>query len=176
MASLQILSKSMSQRSIVHMLKRNIHVEKKLLELGVQLPTSAAPAGNYVSCVRSGNLLFLAGHLPFNSDGFMLKGKVGDKVTVDEGYQAAKCCAIGLLSTLKKELGDLDKVVRIVKVTGMVNCTSEFESHPAVINGASDLLAQAFGDAGKHARVAAGYTSLPFNASVEVDLVVEVSA
>jgi len=152
---------------------RSIHVESRLDKLGIKLEPASPPKGNYVSCVRTGNLLFLSGHLPYNN-GKLITGKVGQDLSVEDGYNAAKAVCVGLLSTLKAELGDLDKVKRVVKVTGMVNAVPTFTEHPKVINGCSDLLVDAFLSQGKHARVAAGYGSLPLNVACEVDLVVEV--
>ncbi len=149
--------------------------EARLRELGLSLPPPARPAGNYVEAAPAGNLLFLAGHGPRHADGSLFTGRVGEDLTVEQGYEAARAAALGLLSTMKAELGDLDRVIRIVKVLGMVQCTPEFGQHPAVINGASDLLVAVLGKAGRHARSAVGMTSLPFGIAVEVELVAEVA-
>jgi enamine deaminase RidA (YjgF/YER057c/UK114 family) len=148
-------------------------VDEKLKELGIELPSSAAPVGNYVPAVRSGNLVFLSGHGPVGKDG-VVTGKVGRELTVEAGYEAAKIVAIGLLGSLKGLIGDLDKVRRVVKLLGMVNCDSAFTEHPGVIDGASDLLVEVFGERGKHARSAVGMNALPFDIAVEIEMIVEV--
>jgi enamine deaminase RidA (YjgF/YER057c/UK114 family) len=153
-------------------------IDEKLASLGIIVPIPPAPKGNYVSVVSvgTGTLLHLCGHLPRNvNDGSLIVGKVGRDLTVDDGYNSARLCAIQILGTLKQELGSLDRVARIVKVVGFVNCTDDFTQHPAVINGASDLLAQVFGEKGRHARSAVGSCSLPFGVATEVECVVEVS-
>lgn len=150
-------------------------VEKKLAELGIELPTPPPPVANYVRAVRSGNLVFLAGHGPLGPDGEYVKGKLGpEMLSVDEGYRAARLTAIALLASLKQEIGDLDKVTRIVKVTGMVNSHPDFTDQPKVINGCSDLLVEVFGERGKHARAAVGMASLPIGIAVEIEMIVEV--
>ncbi len=149
-------------------------VETRLKEMGIELPPAVKPVGNYVPAVRTGNLVFLSGHGPFKEDGTMVSGKAGREMTLDEGYEAARRVAIGLLGTLKAEIGDLDKVKKVIKVLGMVNCTCDFVDQPKVINGASDLLVQAFGDKGKHARSAVGVNVLPFDITVEIEMIVEV--
>ena len=148
--------------------------EQKIKDLGIELFTPPPPVANYVKAVRTGNLVFLAGHGPTKPDGGYVTGKVGSDLTIKEGYAAARLVAIALLSSLKAEIGDLNKVTRIVKVKGMVNATSDFTSQPEVINGCSDLLVEIFGDKGKHARAAVGMGSLPRNISVEIEMVVEV--
>ena len=148
--------------------------EQKIKDLGIELFTPPPPVANYVKAVRTGNLVFLAGHGPTKPGGGFVAGKVGSDLTIKEGYDAARLVAIALLSSLKAEIGDLNKVTRIVKVKGMVNATSDFTSHPEVINGCSDLLVEIFGDKGKHARAAVGMGSLPRNISVEIEMVVEV--
>lgn len=148
--------------------------EKKLKELGIELFKPGAPVANYVKAVRSGNLIFLAGHGPTKADGSNITGKVGKDLTLEQGYEAAKQTAIALLSTLKAELGDLNKVKRVVKVNGWVNCNSDFADQPKVINGCSDLLVSIFGDNGKHARAALGANALPSNIAVEIEMIVEV--
>ncbi len=148
--------------------------EARLKELGLELPASAAPVGNYVPAVRTGNLVFLSGHGPVGKDGTVATGKVGSDLTVEQGYEAAKIVAVGLLGSLKDLIGSLDKVSRVVKLLGMVNCDASFFDQPQVINGASDLLVEVFGDKGKHARSAVGMNSLPFNIAVEIEMIVEV--
>jgi len=160
--------------SITGAFAQNIDVEKKLKELGITLPASPKPIANYVKAVRSGNLVFLSGHGPSNPDGTSITGKVGKDLTVDQGYDAAKSAGLNLLSSLKAEIGDLNKVKRIVKVLGMVNCTENFMDQPKVINGFSDLMVAVFGEKGKHARSAVGMYALPMNISVEIEMIVEV--
>ncbi len=149
--------------------------EQRLQELGVVLPAPARPVANFVTAVRTGNLLFVAGHGPCGTPSEKVIGKVGRERTVDEGYEAARQTALCLLATVKAELGSLAKVKRIVRVFGMVNAVEGFEQHPKVINGCSDLLVAIFGERGKHARAAVGMASLPFNWTVEIEMVVEVS-
>ena len=153
---------------------QKVDFDKKLKELGVELMPPTKPMANYVKAVRTGNLLYLAGHGPTLPDGSNITGKVGRDLTLDEGYNAARQTGISLLSTLKGELGDLNKVKRVVKVLGMVNCHSDFTDQPKVINGCSDLLVAVFGEKGKHARSAVGMNSLPSNIAVEIEIIVEV--
>ena len=149
-------------------------VEERLAAKGHTLPEAPRPMANYVEAVRVGSLLFLAGHGPAEN-GQLITGKVGAQHDIQAGYRAAQLTALSLLATLKHELGDLDKVKRIVKVLGMVNCPPEFTNHPEVINGCSDLLVEAFGpEVGKHARSAVGMGSLPRDISVEIEMIVEV--
>ena len=148
--------------------------EKKLKELTIELIAPSKPIANYVKAVRTGNLIFLAGHGPTKADGSTTAGKLGKDMTIEQGYEAARQTGISLLSTLKVELGDLKKVKRIVKVLGMVNCTDTFTDQPKVMNGFSDLMVAVFGDKGKHARSAVGMYALPLNMAVEIEMVVEV--
>ena len=148
-------------------------IEEKLKQLGLELPSSAKPMANYVPAVRTGNLVFLSGHGPLEKDR-LVTGKVGSDLTVEEGYQAARLTAIGLLGSLKALIGDLERVRRIVKLLGMVNCDPTFMEQPQVVNGASDLLVEVFGDRGRHARSAVGTNSLPVNIAVEIEMIVEV--
>lgn len=148
--------------------------DKKIQELGIELIQPTKPVANYVKAVRTGNLLYLSGHGPSKPDGTSITGKVGKDMTIEEGYAAARQSAISLLSTMKSELGSLNKVKRIVKVLGMVNCTPEFTDQPKVINGCSDLLVAVFGENGKHARSAVGMNALPSNITVEIEIIVEV--
>lgn len=148
--------------------------EQKLKELGIELPEIGPPVANYVDVVRSGNLLFLAGKGSRNEDGTRITGKVGVDLTIEEGYEAAKSIALQHLAVIKKEIGDLSKVVQIVKVLGMVNTTPEFTQHSQVINGYSDFMVEIFGEKGRHARSAVGMNSLPVNLAVEIEVVVEV--
>ncbi|MGV3559553.1 RidA family protein [Larkinella arboricola] len=149
-------------------------VEAKLKEQGITLDKPTASLANYVKAVRTGNLVFLSGHVSNRADGTGIKGKLGKELSVEQGYEAAKLAAIGLLSSLKAEIGNLDKVKRVVKVLGMVNSTPEFADQPKVVNGCSDLMVKAFGDKGKHARSAVGVAALPSDYAVEVEMIVEV--
>ena len=147
-----------------------MQIEKRLEQLGIELPPVPTAAGNYVHAVRTGSLLFLAGKGPGNST-----GKVGGDVSQDQAYADARAVGLNLLAVLKAELGDLDKVNRIVKVLGMVNATPDFGAHPQVINGCSDLFVEVFGDRGRHARSAVGMGSLPGQITVEIECIVEVT-
>ncbi len=149
-------------------------VEKKLKDLKIELFKPAAPIATYTKAVRVGNLIYLSGHGPGKADGTTITGKVGKDITLEQGYQAARQTAVSMLSTLKAEIDDLNKVKRIVKVLGMVNCTDDFKDHPKVINGFSDLLVSLYGEKGLHARSAVGVNSLPNNMAVEVEMIVEV--
>lgn len=149
--------------------------EQKLKELKVELFKPAAPIANYVKAVRVGNMIYLAGHGPTKADGSNILGKVGKDLTVEQGYMAARQTGIAILSTLKAEIGDLNKVKRVVKVLGMVNCTDDFKDHPKVINGFSDFIVSVFGEKGMHARSAVGMGSLPLNIAVEVEMIVELT-
>jgi len=150
-------------------------VEQKLKDQKIELFKPSAPIANYVKAVRVGNLIYLAGHGPTKADGTHITGKVGKDLTIEQGYMAARQSAISILSTLKAEIGDLNKVKRIVKVLGLVNCTNDFIEHPKVINGFSDLIVSIFGEKGLHARSAVGTNSLPLNITVEVEMIVEVT-
>lgn len=154
-----------------------MEVEKKLVELGLSLPPSPAPVANYVPAVRSGNLLFVSGHGPaLVKDGKSeyIRGKLGRDLTVEQGYEAAKQVMLNILQSIKGVISDLDKVRRIVKVLGFVNCTEDFPDQPKVINGASDLLVTLYGEQGRHARSAVGMQQLPFGIAVEIEMVVEI--
>ena len=148
--------------------------EARLSELGIELTTPSSPVANYVNAVRTGNLVFLAGKGPRKADGEYVTGKLGSDLTVEEGYKAARLVGISQLAVLKAELGNLNKVKRIVKVLGMVNATPDFTDQPEVVNGFSDLMVEVFGERGKHARAAVGMGSLPRGISVEIEVVVEV--
>ncbi|TMU54771.1 RidA family protein [Flagellimonas algicola] len=148
--------------------------ESKLADLDITLGTPSSPVANYVNVVRTGNLLFLAGKGPTQANGELITGKVGDDLTVEQGYEAARVTGINQLTVLKAELGNLNKVKRVVKVLGMVNAVPEFGNHPEVINGFSDLMVEVFGDRGKHARAAVGMGSLPRNIAVEIEMIIEV--
>ena len=152
---------------------QTIDFDKKLKDLGIELSAPVKPIANYVKAVRTGNLLYLSGHGPTKADGSNITGKVGKDLTTEQGYDAAKQVGVAILSTLKAELGDLNKVKRVVKVLGMVNCTENFVDQPKVMNGFSDLMVAVFGEKGKHARSAVGMYALPSNIAVEVEIVVE---
>jgi enamine deaminase RidA (YjgF/YER057c/UK114 family) len=149
--------------------------EQRLKDAGIMLPPVPKPAANYVNAVRTGNLLFLAGKGPTKPDGTNITGKLGKDLTVQQGYDAARLTAINQLAVLKAELGSLNKVKRIVKVLGMIQCVPEFTDHSKVMNGFSDLMATVFADAGKHARSSVGMIALPFGIAVEVEMIVEVT-
>ena len=146
-------------------------VEEKLKDMGLELPKIPKPVANYVPAVRTGNLLFVSGHGPQKD---IAIGKVGKELTLEEGYEAARSTALCLLSTIKNTIGDLDKVKRVAKLIGFVNCSEDFTDQPKVVNGASDLFAEVFGERGKHARAAVGMYQLPGGIPVEIEAIVEV--
>lgn len=147
-------------------------IEQRLSELGIKLPGPGAPGGNYVPYVQVGNLLFMAGQVCRSEGKMMYVGKVGRDVSVEEGQKAARLCALNLLAQLKVACsGDLDRVVRCVRMGGFVNCGPDFMEQPKVVNGASDLMVEVFGDAGKHARTAVGVAALPMDSAVEVEAI-----
>jgi len=149
-------------------------IEKKLEDLKIALPTPAAPVANYVGFVRSGRLLFVSGQLCLHDGALVATGKLGDMVSPAEGQAAARACAINLLAQVKAALGDLDKVVRVVRLGGFINATPDFVDVPKVMNGASDLMVAIFGDKGRHARSTVGVAVLPGDAAVEVEGIFEV--
>ena len=150
-----------------------MNIESRIKELGHTLPEAPAPAGSYVNCVRSGNLLFLAGGIPpLDDDTF--KGKVPTDTSLETAQEAARLITLNRLAVVKAEIGDLDKVTRIVNVGGFVNSEPDFYQHPAVINGCSDLLVEIFEDKGVHSRTAMGAAALPLNVSVEINMIVAV--
>ena len=148
-------------------------VESRLIELGYSLPPPPEPIGNYLSASTSGNIMWMAGVGARRADGSRISGKLGQALTVAQGYEAAKWCALNLLSRMKMELGDLDRVTGILKVFGMVNSSPDFEEQAKVIDGASDLFVELFGEAGRHSRSAPGMAILPRNTAVIVDCVIE---
>jgi len=150
--------------------------ERRLKELGIELAPATSPLANYVNAVRTGNLLYLAGKGPGLPGRPLPTGKVGRDLTIEEAYQHARDTGLNLIAVMKAELGDLDRVKRIVKVLGMVNATPEFGQQPEVINGCSDLFVEVFGDRGRHARSAVGMGSLPRGIPVEIEVIVEVEA
>jgi enamine deaminase RidA (YjgF/YER057c/UK114 family) len=150
-------------------------VEKRLSELGIVLPASAPPIANYVAFVRSGNFMVVSGQLCLDGDGKLVaKGKLGAEVSIEDGQRAARACAINLLAHIKAGLGDLNKVVRVVRLGGFINCAPGFLELPKVMNGASDLMVGVFVDRGRHARTTVGVASLPLDAAVEVEGMFEV--
>lgn len=149
-------------------------VEERLKELGINLPIPPNPVASYVPVRQEGNLVFVSGQGPIINGKQLYTGKVGAECSQEDGYEAAKACAINLLAQLKKHLGSLDRVKSVVELHGYVACTTDFYAQPAVINGASDLMITAFGDAGRHARCALGTNVLPGNIPVEVELIVSV--
>ena len=150
--------------------------EARLRELGIELPPVPPPMGTYVRAVRVGNLLFLAGHGPRQDGKHVYIGKVGRELTVEEGARAARLVGLGLLASTREALGSLDRVKRVVKVLGMVNCTEGFGDQPKVVNGFSDLMVEVFGEAGRHARSAVGMSALPAGIAVEIEMIVEVAS
>lgn len=149
-------------------------IEQRVDELGIELTTPELPVANYVGAVKAGNLIFLSGKISKDKEGKLILGKLGKDLTVKQGYEAARTCGIAQLSTLKAELGDLNKIVRIVKVTGFVNSDPAFTDQSKVVNGFSDLMVEVFGERGKHARAAVGMASLPLGVACEVEMIVEV--
>lgn len=153
-----------------------MNIQTKLQELGFDLPTVAAPAANYVPYVISGKTIFVSGQVPFLNGEKMHLGRVGDDFSVEDGAKAAQACALNILAQVNEAVGgDWSKVKRCVKLGGFVNCTPDFTDQPLVINGASNLIADAMGDAGKHARFAVGAPSLPLGVAVEIDAVFEIA-
>lgn len=149
--------------------------ETRLKELGIELPQASTPAANYVPYVRTGNLLFMAGQVTMWNGERRFVGKLGREFGVEEGQQAARLCALNLIAQLRHALdGDLDRLVRVVRVGGFVNSMPDFVEQPKVVNGASDLFVEVFGEAGKHARTAVGTNALPFDVAVEVEAIFEV--
>lgn len=150
--------------------------EEKLEARGLALPELPAPVANYVRAVRSGNMVYISGHGPDRPGGPRWRGKLGRDLSVEEGYEAAQAVALNLLASLKAETGELSRVRRVVKLLGMVNSAPDFGDHPRVINGASDLLVELFGERGRHARSAVGMASLPNGIPVEIEMIVEVES
>jgi len=149
-------------------------IEEKIESLGIKLPAPPTPAGSYVAVVRTGNLLYISGQIPMENGKLLYTGKVSDE-NLETAQKSAKMCAINLLAQLKRELGDFEKVSKIVRLSGFVNSDPEFSQHPKVINAASDLLFEIFGEKGKHSRIAVGVANLPLNSMTEIDAIVEVS-
>jgi enamine deaminase RidA (YjgF/YER057c/UK114 family) len=149
-------------------------VDARINELGLELPEAPKPGGNYTPMVQVHDICYVSGHGPVKTDGEMLKGRVGSEVSQEDGYTAARQVGLTMLATLKANLGSLDRVVRIVKVLGMVNAAPDFQNHPQVMNGFSDLMVEVFGEPGRAARSAIGMGSLPGNISVEVEAILQV--
>jgi enamine deaminase RidA (YjgF/YER057c/UK114 family) len=149
-------------------------VEVRLREMGIELPNTPPIGGTYVNAVRAGDLIYTAGHVPFRPDGSPVLGKLGEQLDIPAGREAARLAGLGVLATLRHELGSLERVERFVRVLCTVNATPDFLNHTQVANGASDLFVEVFGDRGKHARLAVGVSSLPFNIALEVEAIVQV--
>ena len=150
-------------------------IDKRLAELGITLPEAAKPVANYVPWVRTGNLVFISGQGPIDNGKITLQGHLGADISLEDGIKSARLCAINVLAQLKDACGgDLDRVKRVVKLVGFVNATADYKDHPKVINGASDLMVEVFGEKGKHARSAVASPSLPFGISTEVEAIIEV--
>ncbi|HWK97300.1 MAG TPA: RidA family protein [Pseudolabrys sp.] len=151
-------------------------IDKKLSDLGITLPTPAAPIANYVACVRTGNVLTVSGQLCFGDEGKLVAtGQLGGSVSMEDGQKAARACAVNLIAQVKAAIGDLDKVVRVVRLGGFINSAPGYTDGPKVMNGASDLMVEVFGDKGRHARSTVGVSALPANAAVEVEATFEVA-
>ena len=148
--------------------------EQRLSELGLELPSPPEPIASYVTFARTGNLGYTSGHGPLRADGTWITGRVGEDIDTEAANEAARIVGLGLLATLRNNLGSLDEVARVVKVLGMVNCTADYGDQPAVVNGCSDLFFEIFGEAGRHARSAVGVGSLPMNLPEEIEAIVEI--
>ncbi|MBT3474598.1 MAG: RidA family protein [Thaumarchaeota archaeon] len=150
-------------------------IEEKLKELGIDIPTPPSPAGSYIPVVTTGNLAFVSGQIPMKEGKVIFEGKVPENQSVDSAREAAKICIINGLAQLKINLGSLDKITKFVRISGFVNSSPDFAEQPKVINAASDLLVEVFGDMAKHSRIAVGVANLPLNSTVEIDMIVEFS-
>ena len=151
-------------------------IEGRLKELSIEIPTPPNPAGSYIPITTTGNLAFVSGQIPMKNGKVIFEGKVPEKQSLDSAREAAKICIINGLAQLKANLGSLDRITKFVRISGFVNSDSNFAEQPKVINAASDLLVEIFGDKGKHSRIAVGVASLPLNSTVEIDMVVEFSS
>ena len=147
-------------------------IEEKIKSIGIKLPNPPSPAGSYIPVVKSGNLLYVSGQIPIEDGKVVFTGKVSD-TNIETAQKSARICAINILAQLKKELGDLEKISRIIRLSGFVNSGPEFTQQPKVINAASDLFYEIFGECGKHSRIAVGVSSLPLNSMTEIDAIVE---
>jgi len=150
-------------------------IDEKLAALDIILPIPPKPAGSYIPVVKTGNLLFVSGQIPMKEGKVIFQGKVPVNITIDDAQKAAKLCIVNALAQLKAEIGSLDKISKIVKVSGFVNSSQDFAEQPKIINAASDLLFEIFGDKGKHSRIAVGVASLPLNSAVEIDMIIEIN-
>ncbi|MBI5860047.1 MAG: RidA family protein [Nitrosarchaeum sp.] len=148
-------------------------IEEKIKSMGIKLPSPPSPAGSYIPVVKSGNLLYVSGQIPMEDGKVAFTGKVSD-ADIETAQKSARICAINILAQLKKELGDLEKISKIVRLSGFVNSVPEFTQQPKVINAASDLFYEIFGECGKHSRIAVGVSSLPLNSMTEIDAIVEI--
>jgi enamine deaminase RidA (YjgF/YER057c/UK114 family) len=151
-------------------------IEDRLRELSIEIPTPPNPAGSYIPVITTGNLAFVSGQIPMKDGKVIVEGKVPEKQSLDSAREAAKICIINGLAQLKANLGSLDKITKFVRISGFVNSSQEFTEQPKVINAASDLLVEIFGDMAKHSRIAIGVASLPLNSTVEIDMIVEYSS
>ena len=149
-------------------------IEKKLKELNIQIPTPPSPVGNYLAFRISGNKIYISGQLPIDKNGIMIKGKIGNELTEEDGKKAALLCILNSIGHLKNAIKDLDKVKSCIKINGYINSENNFENHPSLLNSASDLLVKIFGEKGKHARAVVGVSSLPLNATVEIETIFEI--
>ena len=150
-------------------------IEDRLKELSIEIPTPPNPAGSYIPVVTTGNLAFVSGQIPMKDGKVIVEGKVPEKQSLDSAREAAKICIINGLAQLKINLGSLDKITKFVRISGFVNSSPDFAEQPKVINAASDLLVEVFGDMAKHSRIAVGVANLPLNSTVEIDMIVEFS-
>eukprot|EP00428_Durinskia_dybowskii_P064823 CAMPEP_0170378194 /NCGR_PEP_ID=MMETSP0117_2-20130122/12682_1 /TAXON_ID=400756 /ORGANISM="Durinskia baltica, Strain CSIRO CS-38" /LENGTH=175 /DNA_ID=CAMNT_0010633555 /DNA_START=27 /DNA_END=554 /DNA_ORIENTATION=+ len=164
-------------RNIAQTFSRGVHIEARISQLGYKLPQEPpAPKGNYMGYTKRGNMIYLAGHLPQKADGSLVLGRLGENVSVEQGQEAARIATLNMLATVRAACGDLDKVTKIVKVTGFVNSTPDFVAQPSVLNGCSDMFGEIFGiDIGRHARAALGVNTLPLGVAVEIEAIIEVS-
>eukprot|EP01041_Mallomonas_annulata_P006664 gene6664-13493_t len=169
-----ILRKTSSPSKLFYSVSRGVKIEARLKELGLELPSRPWPRGNYVGYLEVGNIAYVSGHLPIPPGGELIVGRLGQNLTSDEGYLAAKYVGLNILATLKHNLGDLDRVKKVIKVVGFVNCIDTFTQQPAVINGCSDLMVEVFGEKGKHARSAVGTNVLPLGIPVEIEAIIEI--
>lgn len=151
-------------------------IETRLTTLQLELPTLSSPIASYLPCTISGSLLFVSGQLPYENGKVKILGQLGGNVSDEQGIEAARHCMLNILAHAKAALGSLDKIKRCVKITGFVSATPDFIAHPKIINGASDLIVEVLGEAGKHARAAVGVSSLPLGAAVEVEAIFEISS
>ena len=151
-----------------------MNIEENLIKNKIIIPNPPSPVGNYVAYNKSGNLIFISGQLPINEKGEMIKGKIGKDLNIEDGMEAAKLCILNSVGHLKKAVSDLNKIKRCVKINGFVNCSDDFYDHPKLLNTASDILVNIFGEQGMHARAVVGAPSLPLNAAVEIETVFEV--